>query len=216
MSLPTDEDWIEGEDARARLILDLPPSFDLAALSCLKDRMVAGVITAIGHPDLMHVGVQCSTVSKALIVRLEPGSRLDIPSFVNGCELESASGVAKMRQAMGPNFIIGVVVGDEGHQAVVAGEAGADYVTFFSQDAEADEDAFETILGLCEWWGQTMVLPCAVSGNPTTDEARRLAEAGADFIIIGNSIWQGTASPDEVVKPYIQAISGVRREQWSK
>jgi thiamine-phosphate pyrophosphorylase len=64
------------------------------------------------------------------------------------------------------------------HAAMVAGEAGADYVQFGSLDLAPPG----AVIDLVAWWHELFVLPCAAAGRFSPATARTLAEAGADFL----------------------------------
>jgi len=83
--------------------------------------------------------------------------------------------VAEARAKLGDEASIGAHCYASRHAAMEAGEMGADYVAF--SPASAPE-----VVELIGWWTEATVLPSIAEG--VTDEltARRIAEAGADFI----------------------------------
>lgn len=112
--------------------------------------------------------------------------------------LEAALGDLK------PDRIVGAGNLRSRHDAMTAGEAGADYV-FFGQLGQSDEErgnAVELLIERAEWWQPIFEIPCVVHA-PTLDAAGPLARAGADFVALGNALWQETDP--------VAAIAGVRR-----
>jgi thiamine-phosphate pyrophosphorylase len=82
------------------------------------------------------------------------------------------------------------------HDAMVAGEAGADYVMFGEPDRRGHRLPFDELEEHLLWWVDLLEIPCvAYAGQP--DEAAALARMGADFIALGEWIWrepQGAAA----------------------
>jgi len=105
------------------------------------------------------------------------------------------------RALMGPKGIVGVTCHDSRHLAMEAAEAGADYVAFgaFFETAtkQAKTKADPSIL---TWWQEMMNAPCVAIGGITTDNARGLAEAGADFLAVSSGVWDHPEGPAVAVK----------------
>jgi thiamine-phosphate pyrophosphorylase len=78
------------------------------------------------------------------------------------------------------------------HDAMLAGEANPDYV-MFGEPGHADDAGsppqFSTVVERVEWWAELFQLPC-IGYATTTDEIRPLAQAGADFVALGEWIWK--------------------------
>ncbi len=95
------------------------------------------------------------------------------------------------RRAVGPSAIVGVHAGKSRHDAMTAGEAGADYVAFgVPSDVQDIESARERRLDLVSWWAEIFEVPCVALDVETPEDAAELARAGADFIgiTLGSSI----------------------------
>lgn len=82
------------------------------------------------------------------------------------------------------------------HDAMLAGESGADYVMFGDPDRRGRRPSFEELQERLLWWVELLEIPCvAYAGHP--DEVAALAGTGADFIALGDWIWswpQGVAA----------------------
>ena len=74
------------------------------------------------------------------------------------------------------------------HDAMLAGEHGADYVMFGEPDGAGRRPSFEAILDRIEWWAELFEIPC-VGFAATAKEVGPLVEAGADFVAIGGALW---------------------------
>jgi len=86
------------------------------------------------------------------------------------------------------------------HDAMLAGEAGADYAMFgepapYPREGSGRRPAFEFTLEQLTWWAGLLEIPC-VGYAAAMDEIAPLAQTGADFIALGDWIWsqpQGAA-----------------------
>lgn len=89
------------------------------------------------------------------------------------------------REVLGRRFVVGCDVGRSRHDAMVIGEAEADYIGFgipaFVKDRET---ATERRLELIAWWAEIFEVPCVAFDVATAEEAAELADAGADFVAI--------------------------------
>ena len=82
--------------------------------------------------------------------------------------------------------------------AMVAGENGADYVMFGEPEANGRRPAFAAIVERIEWWAGVFEIPC-VGFAATLDEVGPLAAAGADFVALGENIWDDPRGPAAAV-----------------
>ena len=73
--------------------------------------------------------------------------------------------------------------------AMTAGERGADYVMFGEPEADGRRPSLEAIVERIEWWSELVHDPLCRICRPASDEIGPLAAAGADFIAVGDGIW---------------------------
>lgn len=71
------------------------------------------------------------------------------------------------------------------HDAMLAAEAGADYVMFGEPDQSGRRPSFEAITERVAWWAEVFEVPC-VGFAAALDEVEPLAAAGADFVALGD------------------------------
>jgi thiamine-phosphate pyrophosphorylase len=96
---------------------------------------------------------------------------------------EPAKAYEDARQALGPRFIVGADAGQSRHDAMVLGEAGADYIGFGIPRHGTDiEGARARQLDLVTWWAEIFEVPCVAFDVATAEGAEEAARAGADFI----------------------------------
>jgi thiamine-phosphate pyrophosphorylase len=87
------------------------------------------------------------------------------------------------RHVLGQDFIVGAHAGKSRHDAMVLGEAGADYIGFgIPYGITNIEGARARRLDLVSWWATICQVPCVAFDVATPEDAEQLARAGADFI----------------------------------
>ena len=109
--------------------------------------------------------------------------------------------LAEARRIMGPDAMIGVTCHDSLHLAMEAAEDGADYVAFgaffpTATKATTARPSPELLTG----WQADMIIPCVAIGGITADNARGLAQAGADFLAVSAGVWSHADGPAVAVK----------------
>lgn len=165
-----DGPWLDPGDERTRLLLFVAPSRDILASGAL-----AAVVLP---PSALSAEILALRMSHRLplIVRNDPA--LARQQGLDGVHLADVAAIATARRLLGPDALIGVDCGLSRHAAMVAGEAGADYVLFGSLDLAPPG----AVADLVTWWRELFVLPCAAAGRFSPESARRMAAAGAEFI----------------------------------
>ncbi len=111
---------------------------------------------------------------------------------------------ARARQEVGPDRVVGVTCGDSRHRALVAAEAGADYVAFgafFPSGTKAGAKYRATPEVLRDWSDMTIV-PCCAIGGITQENCPPLVEAGADFLAVIGAIWGHPKGPKQAVADF--------------
>jgi thiamine-phosphate pyrophosphorylase len=110
---------------------------------------------------------------------------------------------AEARRLLGPDRIVGVTCGDSRHRAVVAAEAGADYVAFGAFFPSATKAAKHRAgPELLADWSDTTVVPCVAIGGITQENCPPLVEAGADFLAVIGAIWSHPRGPRAAVSEF--------------
>ena len=92
------------------------------------------------------------------------------------------------------------------HDAMLAGERGADYVLFGEPDAHGRRPAFEAIVERIAWWAEILEIPC-VGFAGSRDEIAPLVAAGADFIAVGDFIWADARGPAAALADATQRLA---------
>ncbi len=127
----------------------------------------------------------------------------------SGADGANVSGIEAMQEAMPtlkPDRILGVGGLMTRHDAMVVGEAGADYVLFGEPDANGERPSADAICERLDWWAELFEPPC-VGYATTLDEANLFASAGADFVLVGDFIWQDSRGAEAALIEASQAIA---------
>ncbi|MEM8744090.1 MAG: thiamine phosphate synthase [Pseudomonadota bacterium] len=104
------------------------------------------------------------------------------------------------RQRLGEDAIVGAECGLSRHDALTLGEIGADYVAFKGPSKDAANSVEMGLEELIQWWSETVIVPCVAWDTANGGTERRLADAGADFIATGNSLWSHPGGMAEAVR----------------
>lgn len=97
--------------------------------------------------------------------------------------------------ALKPGLIVGAGGIASRHDAMIAGEAGADYVAFGEPQAKADAEDPALLMERVSWWAELFETPCVAFAG-SLDAVGSLSRAGADFVAVGEPVWsapEGTA-----------------------
>jgi len=122
---------------------------------------------------------------------LEDRIELAAQAGCDGVHLRAAEAVAAARQHLGAEAIVGAGCGGSRHGAMVAGEAGADYVAF----GHPGPDAVPAEAELLAWWQAVMTVPCLAFGAETPAAATAMARAGADFVAVERAVLDHPEGP---------------------
>jgi thiamine-phosphate pyrophosphorylase len=106
----------------------------------------------------------------------------------DGAHLDSVDALKAALAQLKPERIAGCGGLASRHDAMVAGEAGADYVMFGEPSMHDERPSFDAISERVAWWAELFEIPC-VGFASTLDEVEPLAAAGADFIAIGEAVF---------------------------
>ncbi|MDX1484048.1 MAG: thiamine phosphate synthase [Alphaproteobacteria bacterium] len=112
------------------------------------------------------------------------------------------------RQAVGEDAIVGVTCHDSRHLAMVAAEAGADYVAFGAFFPTATKDAIgHPQPDILTWWSELMTVPCVAIGGISPENCPILVRAGADFLAVLSAVWNAPDGPGQAVKRFNRVIA---------
>lgn len=214
---------------RARLYLITPPvvknrddfleqfkqAIDGGDVACLQIRLKP---TGSYHPtadDILYLTETVQPIAGehdiAVIINDRPD--LVIQSGADGVHLGQGDAPYKNARAMlGDDVDIGVTCHNSRHLAIIAGEAGADYVAFGAFFPTATKDApTRATPEILEWWSFATTVPCVSIGGITPENCTPLVRAGADFLAASSSVWDHEAGPRAAVEAFNRAIAAATR-----
>jgi thiamine-phosphate pyrophosphorylase len=208
------DEAIDPGAAGCQLLLFGPPDYDPARLAGQLDAVlgvggVAGFVLPVDLASRDRHGLAerlapmravCAERGTAFLVRDHVGLALEIGA--DGVHLGAAGAAQASRAALGGARIVGVACGSSRHAAMVAGEAGADYVGFGDFGQPPGHDLYR----LLEWWSELFVLPCLAEAASTVEDCAPLARAGADFLAVGANVWTDPAGAAAAVRRLRQAL----------
>ena len=198
-----------------QLYLVTPPSFDLDVFPDLLARALDAVEVACVRLDLATrdqdaIGRGADALREVCHARdiavvltdhklIAQNHGLDGVHFSDG-----ARHVRKARADLGHDAIVGAFCGASRHEGLVAGENGADYVSFgpVGQSGLGDGTVAET--ELFQWWSEMIEVPVVAEGGLTEVLVRTLAPV-ADFLAFGEEVW---SAEDPVAK--LRALAAAR------
>ncbi|MZR32162.1 thiamine phosphate synthase [Sneathiella litorea] len=170
----------------------------------LKDRPAEEIITATKR--LLPIA-QDAGVAFLLNDDAELAKELDVDGVHVG---QDDMPYKKARDILGPEAIIGVTCKNSRHLAMIAGEAGADYVAFgafFTSSTKSNTVKAEP--EILEWWSATTLIPSVAIGGITVANAEILLESGADFLAVAGGVWDYKDGPKEAVTAFNRMIDKV-------
>ncbi|MDQ0503296.1 thiamine phosphate synthase [Xanthobacter agilis] len=176
---------------RARLMLILPsalPPQDAVALAAAGDVAAAVIRPAEKAPSAAQLRALAQPLQQRdCAVLVEDKPELVAAAGLDGAHADDAALLAKVLKQLKPDGIVGAGGLFTRHAAMEAGESGADYVLF---GALAGGDDFARTRALVEWWSPLFEVPCAAVAT-SLPEVEALANAGADFIVLGEGLLRG-------------------------
>jgi len=136
-----------------------------------------------------HIKALAAVVQpKGVALLLDGHAALAARAGADGAHLTGIDAFTAEGQSLRPARIAGCGGLATRHDAMLAGERGADYVVFGEPDGAGRRPSFEAILQRIEWWAELFTIPCVgFAANP--QEIGPLVAAGADFVAVGDGIW---------------------------
>lgn len=182
-----------------RLYLVTPPAFEPAAFaSLLAEALEAGPVDCVE----LRLASGDEAVWRTAIEALRPVAQDRNAAFLltdraalaaeTGCDgvaLLSPQSYGEARRLVGPQAIVGVWAGSSRHEAMTAGERGADFVGF-AADAE-----------LVDWWADLFEIPCVAYGGITPETKATFARA--DFLALDDAVWKASSGSAAGIRAFL-------------
>jgi thiamine-phosphate pyrophosphorylase len=129
---------------------------------------------------------------------LDGHAELAARAGADGAHLFGIAALTEAIDSLKPDRIAGVGGLRSRHDAMLAGEAGADYAMFGDPDSHGGRPPLEAVAERLTWWSVLFEPPC-VGYAGSRDEIAPLMQAGADFIALGEWLWMQQEGPAAAV-----------------
>ncbi len=194
----------------------LAEALDAGDVACLQIRLKKPDDSPAPDGDFRRATEALLPVARARDVAVIMNDRPDLAAEL-GCDGvhigQQDADYEDARRIVGADAIVGVTCHDSRHLAIVAAEAGADYVAFGafyptttkSPKASARPD-------LLRWWSELMEVPCVAIGGITADNCAPLVAAGADFLAVSAGVWNHPDGPGAAIAEFTRAIAQARTD----
>ncbi len=130
----------------------------------------------------------------ALLVEAHAG--LAARAGADGAHVIGIAAVQEAIRSLKPERIVGAGGLASRHDAMLAAEAGADYVMFGEPDAAGRRPSFEAIRERVDWWAEVFEVPCVAYAASLAEIADL---AAAEFVALGPSVLADPRGPAAAV-----------------
>jgi thiamine-phosphate pyrophosphorylase len=124
----------------------------------------------------------------------------------DGAHLAGVDAFKSAAASLQPDRIAGCGGLKTRHDAMLAGEAGADYVLFGEPDRQGRRPSFDAVMERVAWWAELFEVPC-VGYAARLGEVDLLAGIGADFVAVGDWIFADERGPAAAIADAAQRLS---------
>jgi len=201
-----------------RLYLVTPPLDAPALQSTLADALQAADVAAVlarppaaGEANLIErvQAIAPAVQNRGVALLLDGHPQAVERAGADGAHLAGTAALDTALPVLKPRYIVGCGGLSSRHDAMVAGERGADYVMFGEPGRDGHRPAFASVLDRVAWWAELFEVPC-VGWAMNLDEVAALAVAGADFVAIADAVWADPRGPGPAV---VAAAAQVRKSE---
>ena len=210
-----------------RLYLITPPQVELEVFAPILDETlqkgdIACLQIRLKQPD--GTPVEDDTIRRAVEILCPLAQQHNVAVLLNdrpdlagdlGCDGvhigQNDMDYAQARALLGDGAIIGVTCHASRHLAMLAGDAGADYVAFGAFfDTKTKDTSTRPSADILTWWQEVMEPPCVAIGGITPENGDTLAAAGADFLAVSGGVWQHPEGPVAAVRAFDKIFGAYR------
>ncbi len=199
-----------------RLYLVTPAVDDTHALSAalgdaLNAAQFAAVLLRLAPDDdralINRIKTIVPIVQKAEAALILDGhAALVAKAGADGAHLTGIGAFSEAVEQLKPNWIAGAGGVFTRHDAMLAAEKNADYVMFGDPNERGLRQPFDDIIDRVSWWAEVFRVPC-VGFAAAPDEVAPLAQAGADFIALGDFVFSDPSRVAETVMAAMRQLA---------
>lgn len=196
-----------------RLILFSPPlpaepAAALVEAACLAADIASVILrtTGMGENEILSRAKLLLPDAQKSGAALLLADRADLvaKASADGAHLSDFPAQIALVASLKPKFIAGASGLVSRHDAMTAGETGADYV-MFGEPHGGERQTPEFVLDRITWWAEIFQIPC-VAFAKAVDEIPALVRAGADFIALDEAVWRSDAPTETLgqITPHLR------------
>lgn len=194
--------------------IDDPQAFAGVLPSLLAEADVAAVLLRLQPADPRTLVSRVKALAPAIqdtgaALLLAGHAELVARAGADGAHLSGLKDFEEALPTLKPDRIAGVGGLATRHDAMTAGERGADYVLFGEPDENGQRPSTAAIGERLQWWDELFELP-SVGFAATLEEVGTFAARGADFILAGDFIWTAAEGPAACLRATADAIRKAR------
>jgi thiamine-phosphate pyrophosphorylase len=199
---------MNGQRPRPRLYLVTAELDETATFAVAIDRVVAAgdvaaVLLRLNEADERTLINRIKSIASAVQGRdiallLDGHPELVARGGADGSHLTGIQALNAALPVLKPDRIAGSGGLRSRHDAMLAGETNADYVMFGEPDRRGGRPPIEVVEERLAWWAELFQPPC-IGYAAAAEEIRPLAQAGADFVALGEWIWTERSGAETAV-----------------
>ncbi len=204
----------------ARIVLITPPLDDAEAFAgalgaaCAGGR-VAAVILDLPAADERSLVNRVKALAPAAQAEgaavLVTGEGFDpvavaIRGGADGVHVAGAPEAARLRSALADGRILGAGDLRSRHDAMEAGEAGADYVMFGEPRRDGSAPPYSAVRERAQWWAEIFETPCVAYAG-ALDQVAELAATGVEFVALREAVWSHPDGPEAAIAEAASAFA---------
>jgi len=142
--------------------------------------------------------------AKGVALLLDGNSELVARAGADGAHLTGIAALTAALDTLKPERIAGAGGLRTRHDAMLAGESGADYLMF--GEPAAGPRHLADIAERVAWWAEVFELPC-VAYAEDLDEVGTLAAAGADFVALSELVFSELQATTDLVRAAAERLA---------
>ncbi|UUP17263.1 thiamine phosphate synthase [Nitratireductor thuwali] len=189
---------------RCRIVLIAPPDADPARLDAA---LSAGDVASLLIPDYGIDEAIFESVAERLcrlaqehgVAAIVAGSpRVATRIHADGIHFEGPKDeLAELVSRYQERMAVGAGGAKKRDEALELGETQPDYMFFGRFGYDNKEEPHPRNLSLGAWWSEMIEIPAVVLAGSTVASIRAVAETGAEFVAVGNAVFEAGADPAE-------------------
>ncbi|HEX2553963.1 MAG TPA: thiamine phosphate synthase [Microvirga sp.] len=124
----------------------------------------------------------------------------------DGVQVSGERAVRELRGRLKGDRIVGAAGIRSRDDAMAIGEAGADYLLFGEPRPDGSVPALEGVAERAAWWAEIFETPC-IAYAPSLEAVAALAATGAEFVALGDAVWNHPEGPAAAVRQALEALA---------